>query len=95
MDGVACSKRIRQLEKGGQIKERLTIVGTTANAREAQIMVALEAGMVSTHKTVYPNLFEARNTDFSNFFAPRMMSSLSRLRYRSLCSASKTYFKWR
>lgn len=46
MDGIACSKRIRELERDGSMEGRLLIVGTTANAREAQIKVAMDAGMV-------------------------------------------------
>lgn len=45
MDGIACSKRIRELERDGSMEGRLLIVGTTANAREAQIKVAMDAGM--------------------------------------------------
>ena len=46
MDGITCSKKIREFEKEGKLSEGLLIVGTTANAREAQINVALDAGMV-------------------------------------------------
>lgn len=46
MDGIACSKRIRELERDGSMEGRLLILGTTANAREAQIKVAMDAGMV-------------------------------------------------
>ena len=47
MDGVTCSRRIRELEKGGKLRGRVPIIGTTANARQAQIRIALDAGMVS------------------------------------------------
>ena len=46
MDGIACSKRIRELEREGSMTGRLLIVGTTANARDAQIKAAMDAGMV-------------------------------------------------
>ena len=46
MDGIACSKHIRDLESQGLIDGRVRIVGVTANAREAQIQTAIDAGMV-------------------------------------------------
>ena len=47
MDGVTSSRRIRELEQEGKLRGRVPIIGTTANARQAQIRIALDAGMVS------------------------------------------------
>ena len=60
MDGLTCSKQIRRLEKEGSMKGRILIVGTTANAREAQIRIAMEAGMddVVTKPFTVPELLE-------------------------------------
>lgn len=47
MDGLTCTRRIRQLELDGSIKEHLTIIAITANARKEQLDHALEAGVDS------------------------------------------------
>jgi signal transduction histidine kinase/CheY-like chemotaxis protein len=47
MDGLTCTRRIRQLELDGSIKEHLTIIAITANARKEQMDHALEAGVDS------------------------------------------------
>lgn len=47
MNGLECSKRIRELEEEGRLTRRLPIIATTANVREEQRMSALAAGMDS------------------------------------------------
>jgi signal transduction histidine kinase/AmiR/NasT family two-component response regulator len=44
MDGLACTRRIRQLEVDGRITTHLPIIAITANARSEQMEVTLEAG---------------------------------------------------
>jgi signal transduction histidine kinase/CheY-like chemotaxis protein len=48
MDGLLCAKRIRELQKDGElgIIGHLPIIGVTANARQAQLQEAIDAGMV-------------------------------------------------
>jgi CheY-like chemotaxis protein len=45
MDGLTCTKMIRQLEREGKIRGHVPIIAVTANARQEQIQTALEAGM--------------------------------------------------
>lgn len=47
MDGLTCTRRIRELEKEGKLKAHVPIIAVTANARQEQIQTALNAGMVS------------------------------------------------
>lgn len=47
MDGLTCARKIRELEKVGQIVRHVPIIAVTANARLEQIQKALDAGMVS------------------------------------------------
>ena len=47
MDGLTCTKRIRELEKEGKLTGHIPIIAVTANARAEQVQTALEAGMVS------------------------------------------------
>lgn len=47
MDGMTCTKRIRQLERDGTIVEHIPIIAVTAYARPEQIAAAKEAGIVS------------------------------------------------
>lgn len=47
MDGLACTKAIREMEKDGKVIAHVPILGVTANARSEQIDTALEIGMVS------------------------------------------------
>ena len=49
LDGLSAARRIRELQKMGEIVTRcLPIVAVSANARAEQVQMALEAGMVST-----------------------------------------------
>ncbi|KAK4543224.1 hypothetical protein LTR36_005774 [Oleoguttula mirabilis] len=47
MDGMACTKRIRELEREGQLTRHLPVIATTANVRQEQMERALAAGMDS------------------------------------------------
>ncbi len=47
MDGITCTKKIRELEHQGTISRRIPILAVTAYAREEQIETAIAAGMVS------------------------------------------------
>lgn len=45
MDGLTCTRRIRELEREGTIRCHVPIIAVTANARQGQIQTALDAGM--------------------------------------------------
>ena len=47
MDGLACTRTIRNLEADGAIVRHVPIIAVTANARLEQIEIAIYAGMVS------------------------------------------------
>jgi CheY-like chemotaxis protein len=47
MDGLTCTKKIRELEQQGMLGRHLSVIAITANARAEQIAVAREAGVVS------------------------------------------------
>lgn len=61
MDGLACARRIRELERAKEIIRHVPIIGITANARVEQIASCIEAGMdevvVSHDQTVNIVLF--------------------------------------
>ena len=46
MDGLTCARRIRELQRGGQVVRHVPIIAVSANARIEQINTALSAGMV-------------------------------------------------
>ena len=45
MDGLTCTRRIRELEREGKIRVHVPIIAVTANARQEQIKTAIDAGM--------------------------------------------------
>ncbi|TGO23493.1 hypothetical protein BPAE_0130g00110 [Botrytis paeoniae] len=45
MDGLTCSREIRELQQSGKIVRHLEIIAITANAREEQMQVALHNGI--------------------------------------------------
>ena len=47
MDGLTCTKVIREMEAKGEIKAHVPIVAVTANARKEQIDTIMSVGMVS------------------------------------------------
>ena len=46
MDGLACTRKIRELQKTGEVIRHIPIIAVTANARSEQIDTALSTGMV-------------------------------------------------
>jgi len=44
MDGVTCTRRIRQLEKEGKLNRHIHIIAITANARKEQLDTLIQAG---------------------------------------------------
>lgn len=48
MDGLTCTRKIRELEAEGKLTGHVPIIAVTANARAEQVQTALDAGMVST-----------------------------------------------
>ena len=47
MDGLTCTRAIREMEKRGEVVGHVPIIAVTANARSEQIETALGAGLVS------------------------------------------------
>jgi CheY-like chemotaxis protein len=47
MDGLACTRRIRDLERDRKVEGHVPIIAVTANTRMEQMDRAIEAGMVS------------------------------------------------
>jgi CheY-like chemotaxis protein len=47
MDGLACTRRIRDLEREGKVTGHVPIIAVTANTRMEQVDQAKDAGMVS------------------------------------------------
>ncbi|GAB7353225.1 hypothetical protein MBLNU459_g3744t2 [Dothideomycetes sp. NU459] len=45
MDGLTCTKKIRELEKEGKFARHVPVIAVTANARSEQVQTALDAGM--------------------------------------------------
>lgn len=70
MDGLTCARRIRELERGGEINDHVPIIGITANARSDQISACLEAGMDEVVTKPF------RITDLT----PRMLALVDRCR---------------
>jgi CheY-like chemotaxis protein len=52
MDGITCVKRIRELQRIGLIRGHVPVIAVTANARKDQIMMSMNAGMVSLFRLV-------------------------------------------
>ena len=46
MDGLTCVRRIREMQRGGELNGHIPVIACTGNARREQINVSLEAGMV-------------------------------------------------
>lgn len=47
MDGLTATRKIRELEEQELLTEHLAIIATTANARDEQVRMAYDAGVVS------------------------------------------------
>lgn len=46
MDGLTCTRRIRELQSDGTLINHVPIIAVTANARKEQIETSIAAGMV-------------------------------------------------
>lgn len=46
MDGLTCTRKIREFEKEGKFVRHVPVIAVTANARNEQIETAMSAGMV-------------------------------------------------
>ncbi|EHL01584.1 putative Hybrid signal transduction histidine kinase K [Glarea lozoyensis 74030] len=68
MDGLTCVKKIRELEREGQLNVHLPIIAVTANARGEQVMAAKSSGM----DDVMPKPFQIRD------LVPKIEALLSR-----------------
>jgi CheY-like chemotaxis protein len=49
MDGLTCTRKIREFEREGKFVRHIPVIAVTANARNEQIETAMNAGMVSIH----------------------------------------------
>lgn len=49
MDGLTCTRKIRELQSSGYLTKHIPIIAITANARDEQINEARKAGVVCTH----------------------------------------------
>jgi CheY-like chemotaxis protein len=76
MDGLTCTRKIRELERKGDIIRHIPIIAVTANARMEQINTALEAGMVCC-------IEEAGHQMRAWLTSDRMMLCRSRFEYRT------------
>lgn len=56
MDGLACTRRIRQLEKEGVLDRHINIIATTANGRQESIDAVMQAGA----DTILPKPFRVK-----------------------------------
>lgn len=48
MDGLTCARRIRELQRTGEIVRHIPILAVSANARSEQVHHAMDAGMDDT-----------------------------------------------
>ena len=49
MDGLTCTRKIRELQRQGSIRQHLPVIAVTANARTEQINIAMAAGVVGIY----------------------------------------------
>lgn len=54
MDGLTCTRKIREFEAEGKLTGHVPIIAVTANARAEQVQTALDAGMVSRLPSLSP-----------------------------------------
>jgi PAS domain S-box-containing protein len=62
MDGLTCTRRIRELEQEGKLTGHVPIIAVTANARAEQVQTALDAGMVRCPNSLWRTLCLETNT---------------------------------
>lgn len=55
MDGLTCTRKIREFEAEGKLTGHVPIIAVTANARAEQVQTALNAGMASPHLSHTPS----------------------------------------
>lgn len=60
MDGLTCVRKIRELQKSGELTRPVPVLAVTANARSEQVQKAMEAGMddIVTKPVRIPYLME-------------------------------------
>lgn len=74
MDGLTLARRVRALQKNGEITtECLPIISVSANARAEQIRMAIEAGMVCSN---------SQATQMDTDHIPRMILYLNHSAYQ-------------
>ena len=56
MDGLTCSRRIRELQAEGVLVRHVPLIAVTANARKEQIETTVAAGMVRVLRNDEPHL---------------------------------------
>jgi signal transduction histidine kinase len=54
MDGLTCTRRIREFEAQGKLTGHVPIIAVTANARPEQVQTAMDAGMVRFSQNLTP-----------------------------------------
>jgi CheY-like chemotaxis protein len=62
MDGLTCTREIRELERQGLLTAHVPIIATTAHARGEQVRMVLDAGVVSSYSNRPKNLRFERHT---------------------------------
>jgi len=65
MDGLTCTRKIRDYEADGTIVKHVPIIAVTANARLEQIDTALAAGMVCSSNFIGPQYLMLSRTTLS------------------------------
>lgn len=90
MDGLTCTKRIRELEREGKLTGHIPIIAVTANARPEQVQTALSAGMVSLSYLSRTSLTPL--TPVADILR-RTTSSASRFEYLNWCRRSKSCYR--
>jgi CheY-like chemotaxis protein len=66
MDGLSCVRRIREMQRDGQLRSHVPVIAVTANARSEQITVAMQTGMVSKGPRHVISFSEYRKLRLSN-----------------------------
>lgn len=54
MDGLTCTRKIRELQQSKDLVQHVPVIAVTANAREEQITITRDAGVVSSSCDIYP-----------------------------------------
>jgi len=63
MDGMTCTRNLREMEHDGLVTEHLAVIATTANVRPDQVRTAYSAGVVSFH---FQSFFDLKSIKYSN-----------------------------